>query len=201
MRALRVVVILVLALALSAPVLAADFIAGLKAYQREDYATALKELWPLAEQGDAGAQFMLGGMYLHGRGVPQDYASAVKWYHRAAVQGQAEAQYILGTMYADGEGVPQDYASAMKWHRRAAEKGDAAAQHALGTMYAKGQGVPQDFVQAHLWFNLAAARLPPGEGRDMAVSNRDQIEKLMTPEQIAEAQRLASEWKPREPLV
>ncbi len=48
-----------------------------------------------------------------------------------------------------------------------------------------------------MWYNLAAARLPPGEGRDMAVSNRDQIEKLMTPEQIAEAQRLASEWKPK----
>jgi hypothetical protein len=197
MSALRGAIVLALALALPAHVLAADFIAGLKAYQREDYATALKELWPLAEQGDAGAQFMLGGMYLHGRGVPQDYASAVKWYHRAAVQGQAEAQYILGTMYADGEGVPQDYASAVKWYHRAAVQGQAEAQYILGTMYADGEGVPQDFVLAHMWFNLSAAHHLPGEWRDNAASNRDLIAKHMTPDQLAEAQRLAREWKPK----
>ncbi len=64
-------------------------------------------------------------------------------------------------------------------------------------MYQSSRGVTQDYVQAHMWYNLAAARLPPGEARDMAVSNRDQIKKLMTPAQVAEAQRLAREWKPK----
>ena len=61
----------------------------------------------------------------------------------------------------------------------------------------KGRGVTQDYVLAHMWYNLAAARLPPGEDGDMAVRNRDLIAKRMTPEQIAEAQRLAREWKPK----
>ncbi len=79
MRALRAAVVLVLALALSAPVFAADFQAGGAA----DYATALEEWLPLAEQGDAAAQISLGVMYNNGLGVTQDYAVAIKWYrHR-----------------------------------------------------------------------------------------------------------------------
>ncbi len=62
-------------------------------------------------------------------------------------------------------------------------------------MYDEGQGVVQDYVQAHKWYNLAAASLPPGEDRDRAVRNRDLIEGKMTPAQMAEAQRLAREWK------
>ncbi len=67
----------------------------------------------------------------------------------------------------------------------------------LGIMYWSGLGVSQDYVQAHKWYNLAAARMPPGEDRDKAVKNRDIIAKLMTPAQVAEAQRLAREWKPK----
>ncbi len=96
-----------------------------------------------------------------------------------------------------GRGVPQNYAEAAKWYRLAADGGYDKARFNLALMYNNGTGVTQDYIQAHKWYNLAAARLPPGEDRDMAVSNRDQIEKLMTPEQIAEAQRLAREWKPK----
>ena len=78
-RALRGVFVLVLALALSAPVLAADSQAGLEAYNRGDYATALNEWRPLAEQGEAAAHLQLGNMYDDGRGVTQDYAQAVHW--------------------------------------------------------------------------------------------------------------------------
>ncbi len=86
----------------------------------------------------------------------------------------------------------------MKWYRRAAEQGDAKAQLQLGNMYHKGEGwgVPQDYIQAHMWFNLAAAnRLADVEGR--ASLARYNVEELMTPAQIAEAQRLAREWKPK----
>ncbi len=131
------------------------------AYQRGDYATAIRELRLLCEQGNANAQFSLGAMYRNGLGVPQDYAEAVKWYSKAAEQGNADAQ------------------------------------HNIGVMYGKGKGVPQDYALAHMWFNLAASRFPPGEDRDTAVENRDNVAKRMTPAQISEAQKLAREWRPK----
>ena len=144
-----------------------------------------------ADQGVAQAQFNLGVKYDNGEGVPQDYAAAVSWYRKAAEQGAAYAQFNLGVKYDNGEGVPQDYAAAAGWYRKAADQGVAQAQFNLGVMYAKGQGVPQDYVQAHKWFNLAAA-----SGNADAVKNRDFVAAKMTPAQIAEAQRLASAWKP-----
>ena len=93
-----------------------------------------------------------------------------------------------------------DYVKAAHYFRIAAEKNDVwstVAQYNLGVMYDKGQGVPQDYVQAHMWFNLAASRLPPGTDRATAVKNRDILAEKMTPAQIAEAQRLAREWKPK----
>ncbi len=197
MKASRTAVVLALVLALSAPVLAADLETGGAAYDRGDYATALKEWRPLAEQGDAGAQFFLGLMYTNGLGVPQDYAEAAKWYRLAADGGYDKAQYNLGIMYNNGTGVTQDYAEAMKWFRLAAEQGDALAQYNLGVMYGNKNGVSQDYVQAHMWLNIGASHLPPGEVRDLAVSNRDLVEEQMAPAQISEAERLAREWKPK----
>ena len=81
---------------------------GLAAYNRGDYATALKELRPMAEAGNAAAQHKLGVMYRDGQGVPQDYKEAVKWFRLAAEQGHANAQNSLGVMYANGLGVPKD---------------------------------------------------------------------------------------------
>ena len=172
----------------------ADFQSGLEAYLRGDYATALTEFRPLAQQGNAKAQFGLGLMYSQGgRGVPQDDAKALRWYRRAAEQGHAGAQFNLGFMYSKGRGVPQDYAEAVRWYRLAAEQGNAVAQNNLGGMYGQGLGVPQDYVQAHMWVNLAAA-----QGNEQAQKTRDRLPKQMTPAQIAKAQRLAREWKPKQ---
>jgi TPR repeat protein len=135
---------------------AAGFYEGLQAYSAGDYATALKEWRPLAEQGDAGAQFNLGVMYSQGRGVPQDYAEAVKWYRLAAEQGYASAQFNLGLMFDFGQGVPQNEAEAAKWYRLAAEQCNASAQYNLGLMYKRGQGVPQNEAEAAKWYRLAA---------------------------------------------
>ncbi len=82
-------------LGLTAPAWA-GFDEGLAAYQRGDYATAIRELRPLAKQGNAQAQYALGIMYNKGEGVPQDYAAAVKWYRKAAEQGHATAQFMWG---------------------------------------------------------------------------------------------------------
>ena len=102
-------------------------------------------------------------------------------------------------MYEEGNGVPQDYTEALKWYQKAADQGDAIGQATLGLMYEKGNGVPPDYVLAHKWFNLAATRLSSSgsekEERDTVVTERDRVEGLMTPEQIAEAQKLAREWK------
>jgi hypothetical protein len=100
-------------------------------------------------------------------------------------------------MYYEGRGVPQDDAEAARWYRKAAEQGYAEAQFNLGSMYYHGYGVPQDYVQAHMWYKLATSKIPPGEGRDEAVKNRDIVAKRMTPAQISEAQKLAREWKPK----
>ena len=126
------------------------------AYNRGDYATAVRELLLLAQGGNAGAQVNLGLMYYNGQGVPQDYTQAIQWFRRAADQGNANAQVNLGVMYRDGHGVLQDYALAMQWFRRAADQGNAYAQNHLGGMYANGQGVPQDYTQAMQCYRKAA---------------------------------------------
>jgi hypothetical protein len=157
----------------------------------QDYAQAAVWWRKAAEQGVAEAQYNLGLLYNKGRGVPQDYAQAAAWYRKAAEQGDADAQTNLGWLYETGGGVPQDYGQAAAWYRKAAEQGVAMAQYNLGLLYAKGRGVPQDFVLAYMWASLAASQKSEHAGL------RDSIARMMTPQQIAEAQRLASEWKPK----
>jgi TPR repeat protein len=94
-----------------------------------------------------------------------------------------------------------DYAEAVKWFAKGAVEADrqisSRAMANLGSMYAKGRGVPQDFIVAHMWFNLAAARAPGVGYVESLAKDRDTIAKRMTPAQIAEAQKLAREWKPK----
>jgi tetratricopeptide (TPR) repeat protein len=169
------------------------------AYQRGDFANAYRLFKPLAEQGVPRAQFNLGVMYEIGRGVPQDYSEAEKWYRKAAEQEVPAARYNLGVMYFKGRGVPQDYSEAEKWYRKAAEQGVPRAQFNLGLMYADGLGVPQDYVLAHMWINIATSRYPSSENenQEWAAKIRDLAASTMTPAQIAEAERLAQEWKPK----
>jgi uncharacterized protein len=164
---------------------------GTAAYWDErDYATALRLLHPLAGKGDSEAQRTLGHMYRWGQGVPRDVAASMSWYHKAAEQGNSEAQYNLGEIYSEGYGVPQDYAAGASWYRKAAEQGDPHARFQLALMYEDGDGVPQDYATAHMWLNLAAA-----SGYRIAAQARDRVASKMTPAQIAEAQKLAREWK------
>jgi TPR repeat protein len=183
---------IILASCLSATAQPMDDIAS--ALSRGDYATALPLIRPLAEQGDPRAQFNLGVSYEHGWGVPQDFAEAAKWYRLAADQGYSLAQQNLGLLYENGRGVPQDFAQAANWYRLAAGQNNAFAQNSLGLLYENGRGVPKDTVRAHMWFNLSGA-----QGHEAAVRNRDALSKLMDREQVAQAQKLAREWKPTIP--
>ena len=166
-----------------------DFQKGVDAYDKGDYATALKEFMPLAEQGDASAQYNLGQIYRQGLGVPEDYKTAVKWNTLAAEQGHAKAQYNLGVMYDNGQGVLQDYKTAVKWYKLAAEQGFAKAQYNLGGMYALGQGVIEDKVFAHMWANILNSN-----GHEEGKKIMDYLlEQGITPSEIEEAQSLARE--------
>jgi TPR repeat protein len=181
-RLLTTLVILTSLLGSGGAVWAQDFRKGLEAYNSGDYATALKEWRPLAEQGQAKAQFNLGYMYDKGNGVTQDYAEAVKWYRKAAEQGDADAQNNLGNRSYNGEGVTQDYAEAVKWYRKSAEQGHANAQFNLALMYANGEGITQDKITAHMWYNIAAAN-----GNKRAIEGRDKVAKTLTVEQLVKA--------------
>lgn len=171
---------------------------GWAAYERGDYATALRVFRTLAERGDTNAQNSLGVMYNNGIGVTTNHAEAARWYRLAAERGDTAAQSNLGVMYYNGQGVATNYAEAAKWYRLAAEQGNAYGQNMLGFMYGNGEGVAQDRVQAYKWLELAATLLPASDAanRKIAVENRDLVATLMTPAELAEAQRLVREWKP-----
>jgi len=128
-----------------------------------------------------------------------DYETAQRLLRPLAEQGNPVAQYKLGEMYATGKGVRQDYAEAAKLYRLAAEQGDPDGQELLGLLYDVGAGVPRDYVKAHMWLNLAASRYLASEvtKREVAVETRDLVASKMTPGQIAQAQKLAREWKPK----
>lgn len=169
----------------------ADFKAGEKAYDRGDYATALREWQPLAKQGQAVAQYHLGLLYANGQGLPKDDAQARQWYEKAAAQGHANAQANLGSLYDYGRGGPQDFKMAARWYLRSANQGNDFAQRKLGLLYERGDGVPKDYVQAYMWYKLGAAN-----GGKIGALQRDELAIRMTSDQLAEAKKLAREWKP-----
>ncbi len=213
--------VLFLTLLVGNPVFSADFQKGLKAYQQGDYATALKEWKPLAEQGHTDAQINLGSMYLQGEGVPKNDKAAIKWYRLAAEQGHALAQFRLGEIYSQGEGVLQNYETALKAYAPAAEQGHAIAQFKLGEIYSQGEGALQNYKVAFKWYKLAAEQGDDHDqlklglmyailedyvyahmwfnvsalaGNKKAVKQREIVSRKMTPSQITKAQRLASEY-------
>jgi TPR repeat protein len=127
-----------------------------EAYDRRDYAEAMRWLRQAADQGNATAQVKIGQFYSHGWGAAQDYSDAMRWYRMAADQGDAFAQNNVGWLYENGWGVAQDYSEAMRWYREAADRGDAYAQNKVGWFYYNGWGVKQDYGEAMRWFCKAA---------------------------------------------
>jgi TPR repeat protein len=171
----------------------------------KDYSLAAFWYRKAANQGDVIAQGNLGRLYHAGLGVPQDFAEAYHWARSAADKGDPLGELLTGLLNLEGKGRPTDYAEAVSWLRRAAEQDCSAkgrlehfcgtARFSLGTLYDAGEGVPQDYVLAHMWTNLASAALE-GEGQKSAARFRDSIAAKMTPQQIAQAQQLAREWRP-----
>ena len=159
----------------------------------KDEVEAVKWFRKAATQNDAGAQASLGFFCLNGRGVAKDQVEGVKWLRKAAAQNDADAQFNLGCCYDHGQGVAKNRAEALKWWRKAAEQNHAPAQYNLGGCYYEGEGVAKDKVEAYKWWLLAV-----GQGYETARRNMTIVEGLMTGEQIAEGQKLARDFKPRE---
>ena len=119
-----------------------------------------------------------------------DYAAAFREWLPAAETGNAEAQFNIAVMFQKGRGVPADSAEALRWYRRAAWHGHADAQNNLGGMLSRGEGIPEDYVHAHMWFSLAAA-----QGKQSAQRNLDTLAPKMRAREIAQAERLAENWR------
>lgn len=150
----------------------------------------VEELIAKAEAGDADSENRLGSCYETGAGVAVDQIEAMKWYRKAAEQGFAPAQANLGSYYFVGDVVARDLSEAVKWYRKAAEQNDATAQYQLGACYAMGWGVAKNYVEGYKWLLLSKRDDEGGKT----------LENKMSREQIAEGQRLARNFKPREVL-
>jgi uncharacterized protein len=114
-----------------------------------------------------------------------------------ATAGDAEAQFSLGKNYEAGRsGLKQDYAIAASWYQKSADQGNIYAQASLGILYHSGKGLPHDDVQSEMWLMVAADHAPKDD-RDTIVEMRDSVAAHLTPQKLAEAQKLAREWKPK----
>jgi hypothetical protein len=116
-----------------------------------------------------------------------------------ARKGDADAQFDLAKNYETGRiGLPKDISQAQYWYRKAADQGDPYAEASLGILFNFGKGVQRDYAQAYMWYERAAMHAPAGD-RGSIVEMRDAMAGNLTPLQIAEAKRLATEWKPAAP--
>jgi hypothetical protein len=187
--------VLALTMALVVPATADPLAEGIDAYRAQDYAKAV-QLWrPLAEQGNATAQYRLGTLYAEGKGVERNDATAFMWMQRAAEQGNADAQYDVGASYVEGVGVKKSESDAAKWFLRAANQGMVYAQFNLGLLYASGTGVPQDNVEALKWLQLALFALPAGGARSDASRAIVDVTAKMDSLQKQEANNRVRSWK------
>ncbi len=172
----------------------------------KNYSVAIKWFERAIEKRDRGALVALGSMYETGKGVSKDKERANEFYRKAAdlgdrvaaeilkdtplaEKGDAEAQYRTGQHWLGGHGVVEDIDKALGFLEKAVDQGYVRAIHLFGYMYQKGWKVPQDFILAHKWYNIAASL-----GDEKSRIEREAVAGLMTPEQIAEAQKLAREW-------
>ena len=187
----------------------------------KDYAEGFKWLLKSADQGYAESQYLLGNCYFEGKGVAKDNAEALVWYRKAAEQGHASsqaglgncyyaaknytealvwyrkaaeqghelAQYTLARFYENGIGTPKDNLEALRWNRVIAAKGVESSQLYVANCYANGIGAPKDFAEAYAFYNLAGINGNFEEARQA----RDELEKKMTPSQVAEGQTRTKE--------
>jgi uncharacterized protein len=172
----------VLVAAVAAPLPAQSVKAGIDAWQRADYPGAVSIWRPLAEGGDADAQFNLGQAYRLGRGVPLDLAAAKIWFERAARSGHLDAETTLGLLtFQNG-----DRAGGLKWLKQAADQGEPRALLVYGTALYNGDGVTQDRILGYAYVSRSAA-----QGLEPAQETLNQLNQLMPAADRQKAMALA----------
>jgi cell division septation protein DedD len=158
---------------LATPVSAQSVKAGIEAWQKSDYSAAVAIWRPLAEKGDADAQFNLGQAYRLGRGVPINLAAAQSWFERAADKGHVDAQTTLGLLlFQNG-----NHTGGLRWLKVASDQGEPRAMLVYGTALFNGDGVPQDPILGYAFVSRAAA-----QGLQAAKDTLGQLDQIMTVE-------------------
>jgi localization factor PodJL len=147
-----------------------------------------------AERGMAIAQFRIASLYERGEGVEQSRMAAAEWYRRAAEQGNVRAMHNLAVMLSEGIGGPADFKEASRWFIMAADHGVRDSQYNLGVMFARGLGGAQDLVQSYKWFAIAAQQGDPDAG-----TRGDEVARILSPDQLAQAQAAVRAWRAIEP--
>ncbi len=193
----KTVLFLAVLLCLAPPPVLADFLAGRRAYDRQDWRAAIAELRPLAEQGDARAQVILGNMYANGYGVAQDGQEAFGLYYAAANKGNAEAMLMVAIHYYDA----QDFNMALTWSQRAAMRGDQAAAFFYATRLYEGnkspvQDVKPDHPQSYKWFRIAAKLDRDPQLKKMAGALADTLAREIGAEAVKKMDAEANAFKP-----
>jgi hypothetical protein len=202
---LRQAAVLVVFVLLSAQARAGQIEDGETALKSHDYQTALKILQPLADQGNANAQVILGRLYEHyqGRTVydeddtgPWNIIESRKWFLKAALQGNAEAEAALGKFYYHQLGVRRDYTEAAKWFRKAADQGNPLGDLYLGAMYTRGEGVEKDDAEAYFWYSLSEAYSKLKQPQQ----NSTQVALRLTSEQKSAVDKRVADWLKAHPV-
>ena len=175
----------------SAPALA-DVKAGVDAWGRGDYATAVNEWRGPAEAGDTDAQFNLAQAYKLGRGVPQDFGQAEKWYKKAADKGHLQASDNYGLLLFQNN----RRAEALPYLNASAERGEPRAQYVLGTGHFNGDFVEKDWIKAYAMMTRASAQSLP-----QATSNLAQMDRFIPIEDRRRAIELAGQMEQDEKRI
>lgn len=168
--------LLIVAATLASTAANADFEAGRRAFNAGNFTVAAHEMRIEAERGNVNAMYILGQLYMTGRGVDKNDEEASKWYFRAAVRGDrnavndlfrmtdsgsVHAEFVLGVLYFEGRGVPRDLKASAGWMTRAAKQKHPLAAHYLGDMYLTGSGVEKNEATAVKWYTVAAEQTNP----------------------------------------
>jgi len=159
--------------------------------QRSDTNNSLppNQLYNLASNGSASAQYELGLLYEYGRGVNQDDTIALFWYEKSAAQKYTSALYRLAILYDNGWGPLVDKEKALNLYAAAAEKGHSLAQHDLAILYFQGTDAPKNLLQAYKWLNIAVKSGNPLMQKHLSLGANE-----MSVDEIEVAEYLAEEW-------
>jgi TPR repeat protein len=161
---------------------------GAIAYSRGDFATAVRELRPLAEQGMPAAQYLLGASLINARPPVENLADGEGWLRKAAGQGQLAAMRDLGALSLFQK---KNRPEARQWLLEGANRGDAESQHLMAIFLLDGPEAEASRAEAYMWLHLAAER-----GHVLSAVMLGEVRPPFTPEQRADGLRRAADWKP-----